>query len=108
MCRTFSFFFIRLLLTLVLYFTVPNIYAQVQGYGVFQGNTTTAPSDVDNLFQANPYSIKWNIEKFDSSYFSHSNTNFSHQITFATAGNFHLSLSIPLEEVSGNNRRSVR
>ncbi len=100
---------LRKFIITTLYFLVCfSGWAQVTGYGVFQGHNTTAPSNISNLFQANPYSLKWDIEKFDSTYFSHSNSSFSHQITFSTAGNYHLSLSIPLEEVSGSDRRSIR
>jgi hypothetical protein len=85
-----------------------SLSAAIDGYGSFLGNTTTAPSNITNLNQDTPYSIRWTAERFDSTYFTHSTSSFNQEITFETAGTYNLSLSIPLDEVSGSNRRSVR
>lgn len=82
--------------------------AAITGYANFGGTTTTAPSGITNLNQDTAYSIRWTSERFDSNYFSHDTSSFNQEITFVTAGSYRLSLSIPLNEVSGNNRRSIR
>ncbi|MCF8059998.1 MAG: hypothetical protein K9K67_11925 [Bacteriovoracaceae bacterium] len=85
-----------------------SVHAAIDGYGSFLGSTTTAPSNITNLNQDTPYSIRWTAERFDSTYFTHSTTSFNQEITFVMGGKYNLSLSIPLDEVSGSNRRSVR
>ncbi len=82
--------------------------AAITGYGTFSGNTTTAPSNFTNLNQDTPYSMRWTIDRLDSTYFTHDTSSFNHEITFQTAGDYRVSFTIPLQEVSGGNRRSVR
>jgi hypothetical protein len=92
----------------LIFLSMYSVFATITGYGVFKGFTTTAPSNSSNLFQTNPYSIKWTIDRFDGVYFAHDKTSFSDEITIKTAGNYRISMQIPLYEVSGANRRSVR
>ncbi len=102
------------LLKIVLIFTgtfvliFDSSYAAISGYGSFGGTTTTAPSNISNLNQDNPYAIRWTQERFDSTYFDHDTSSFNHEITVKVSGHYRLNLVIPLDEVSGSNRRSIR
>jgi hypothetical protein len=106
---TFFSGFRRALFCVALYFFSANfLSAAITGYGVFKGYSTTAPSNTNNFFQTNPYAVKWTIDRFDGAYFAHDKNSFSDEITIKTAGSYRISMQIPLYEVSGSNRRSVR
>lgn len=85
-----------------------SAHGAVTGYASFNGNTTTAPSNFSNLNQDTPYAMRWTIQRMDSTYFSHSTSSFNHEITFKTAGNYRISFSIPLQKMTGANRKSIR
>lgn len=97
-------------LTFCIYFIfgITNSKAAITGYASFGGSTTTAPSNISNLNQDTPHSIRWTKQRMDADFFSHDTSSFSHEVTFKNAGNYRVSFSIPLDESSGGNRRSIR
>lgn len=107
MVSFFRYFFCNLIAIAILLYP-SKTFAGITGYGTFFSTTTTAPSNTSNLNQDTPYSMRWTIDRFDSTYFSHDISSFNHEIMFKFAGNYRVSFSIPLQEVTGNNRRSIR
>tara|TARA_Y100000590_G_scaffold470727_1_gene668798 strand:- start:836 stop:10723 length:9888 start_codon:yes stop_codon:yes gene_type:complete len=90
-------------------FAPVNSYAVISKVGFFSGTQTTAPATPNNLNQATPYAMKWASSKFDSNYFNHSTSSFSHQVTVLQAGDYKLTLAVPLYlTTTTGSRRSVR
>ncbi len=76
--------------------------------GWFSGTQSTAPATPTKLNQATAYAIEWSSSEFDSTYFTHSTSTNSHEITIATAGDYFLALTLPQEMISGTYRPCIR
>ena len=66
-----------------------SAYGQV-GFGVFNGTETTAVGDPTDLNQS-AAPMSWSSSSFDSTYFDHSTSSFSHEVTIQTFGDYKLS-----------------
>lgn len=85
-----------------------RVFAAANGLGVFTGTQTTAPSNPDDWNQSQ-YSVKWSSSDYDASYFEHSVSSVSHEITVKADGDYLLRYHAPfLLTNSSNNRRSIR
>jgi hypothetical protein len=72
------------------------------------GTTTTAPSSSTNLNQTTAYSLQWTANSMDSDFFSHSTSSNNHQIRVLQAGDYLVSLTLPLELTTADIRTTIR
>lgn len=78
------------------------------GLGWFSGTQTTAPTTPTKINQATAYDLQFSSSEYDSTYYSHSTSTNSHQITIATGGDYFASMTLPQTMVSGTYRPCVR
>lgn len=72
------------------------------------GTLTTAISSPNDLNQTGPFALKWSSSDFDSTYFEHSTSSFSHQLKVKISGDYRVSFTMPLTLNDGSsNRRAI-
>jgi hypothetical protein len=68
-------------------------YTIGEGAGLFTGTRTTNGT---NFNINSPYGIQWSTSRFHSTYYSHSTTVTSERVTVLVAGNYQVSVNLPL------------
>ncbi len=86
----------------------PLSYGQTPSqFAIFGGTETTSAIDSTDLNQS-AEAMKWSSSSYDPSFFSHSVSSFSHEVTVNSFGNYKLSLTVPLTLTNtSSNRRQV-
>ncbi|MCB0271680.1 MAG: hypothetical protein KDD46_01545, partial [Bdellovibrionales bacterium] len=79
-----------------------NTWQLLEPYGVFNGTQSTAGTNPGNLNQATAYALRYSSSKFHSSYFNHSTSTNSQNITIQYDGDYYISNNIPLTKNNGN------
>ena len=93
------------LVVLFAFFPAAKAFADPAQMAVLTGTETTAISLPNDLNQGTPYAIKWSASDFDTTYFDHSTSSFSHQVRVKVSGDYRLSFTLPL---TLNNTSGVR
>ena len=78
------------------------------GLAWFSGTQTTAPVTPTKLNQAISYAILWSSSEFDSNYYTHSTSTNSEIITINQAGDYWISVTLPMLMTAGTYRPCVR
>jgi hypothetical protein len=75
---------------------VYTYYTIGAGLAYLTGTQTTAPGTPTNLNQSTAYSMQWSASDFDYDYYTHSTSSNSHQLTVKQAGNYLVSITLPV------------
>ena len=80
----------------------PGAWYLQTGYGNFRGVQSTSPDHPEVLNQMTPYALEFDMDRFNSGYLSHSTRTEAESIYIKEAGNYLLSLAIPLTRTDDN------
>jgi hypothetical protein len=77
-------------------YTIPS------GMAVLKGTQSNAPTTPTNLNQSTAYSMQWSSSDFDLNYYQHSTSTNSHQLKVLMAGDYLISLNLPVTGTAAN------
>lgn len=94
---------------IVLFLLAPSLVLAQDptGFAILRGTETTSPGDSTDLNQGTAYALKWSDSSVDPTYFTHSTSSFSHELTINSFGDYLVTLTVPLQLIDNLSRPVV-